>query len=136
MRNYEGIMFSLPLKISSISVFDYPFFQRLLQSLCSRANSCTVFQEYTKFEGEYLFDTFRSALSRLQILYVRHILDISGKVSFFDMFLRRCEFEMLFPLTPKILGLQHSSGTDHCELENHQIYIYIYIYIDVPLLYI
>jgi hypothetical protein len=46
---------------------------------------------------------------------------------------------MLFPLTLKILGLQHFNGTDHCELENHRrgiyIYIYIYIYMSVPLFY-
>ena len=56
VRNHEGIMSGLPLQISNICVFDYALFQRLLQSLCSRTNARTIFQEYTKFEGDYLFD--------------------------------------------------------------------------------
>lgn len=118
-------MSSLPLQISRTCVFAYTLFQRLLQSLCSRINARTIFKEYTKFEGGYLFDIFPAALKPPATFYVRHILGISGKV-FFDKFLLRCDFEMLFPLTLKILGLQHSNGTGHCELENHLIDIYLY----------
>jgi hypothetical protein len=118
VRNHEGIMSSLTLQISNICVFDYTLFQRLLQLLCSRTNARTIFQEYTKFKGDYLFDIFPAALNPPAKIYVRHILGISGKV-FFHKFLLHCDFEMLFPLSLKIQGLQHFSGTDHCELENH-----------------
>ena len=77
---------------------------------------------------------FQRLQSRLPLfMYVTYWA--SAVKFFFDTFLRRCDFEMLFTLTLKILGLQYFSGTDHSEMENHRIYIYIYTHIYVPLFY-
>ena len=81
VRNYEGIMFSLPLQISNICVSNYILFQHLLQSLHSCTSARAIFQEYAKFEGDFIFDIFPAAWKPpANFFYVRHILGISGKV--------------------------------------------------------
>ena len=135
MRNHEGIMSSFSFQIFNTCVFDYTLFQRLLQLLCSHTNARAILQKYTIYEGDYLFDIFPAAPKPPATIFIRHIMGISGKVFFFfDTFLCCCDFEMLFPLTLKILGLQHSNGTDHSEMENHRIYTHTHTHTHLSVL--